>query len=100
MGRNAKPIPPTEKQLRRKLSEMTDQVRGFLSMFDALMAQPSSVERGRAIAKLCNRLAMYNDGVRYFWCGVDYRKDKPWTGDLVPLESAPFVSAGEGSGER
>lgn len=93
MGRRQKPIPPNENKLRRKLSEMTGQVRGFLYLLDALMLQPSTVERVRKIADLCNRLGMYNDGVRYFWCGVDYRKDKPWTGEVVPLESAPFVAA-------
>jgi hypothetical protein len=70
-----KPVPVNEKKLRRKLSEMTGQVRAFLAMLDELMMQPSTVERGRKIAKLCNELALYNDGVRYFWCGVDYRSD-------------------------
>lgn len=86
-------MPLTEKKLRRKLSEMTEQVRGFLAMMDRLMVTPSTVERGRAVADLCNRLAMYNDGVRFFWCGVDYRKDKPWTGEPADAEAAVRGSA-------
>ena len=93
MPRRTKPTPPNEKKLRRKLTEMTEQVRGFLFHLDALMAQPTSMERGMKIAELSNRLALYNDGVRYFWCGVDYRKDTPWKGELAPLEPPP--SGGE-----
>lgn len=71
------PIPPNEKKLRRKLAELAAQVRIFIFNLDALMAQPSSIERGMEIARLTNALNVYNDGIRYFWCGVDYRKDKP-----------------------
>ena len=81
-----KPIPTNEKKLRRKLSEVTEQVRGFLALLDILMVGPSTQERGRKIADLCNRLNLYNDGVRYFWCNVDYRKDKPWTGELAEAQ--------------
>lgn len=89
MAKRKRPIPLNEKILRRKLSEMTEQVRAFLHHLDALMAQPSTPERGRKIADLSNRLNMYNDGVRYFWCNVDYRKDKPWTADPASLEDQP-----------
>lgn len=70
-----RPVPPNEKKLRRKLAEVAGQVRTFLALLDAEMAKPSTVERGRRIAELCNRLSVYNDGVRYFWCNVDFRKD-------------------------
>jgi len=88
-----KPIPPNERKLRRKLSEMTGQVREFLARLDAEMMQPSSLARGQRIADLCNRMSLYNDGVRYFWCGVDYRnrKDTPahWTrGSQLPTVDA------------
>jgi hypothetical protein len=76
-------VPVNEKKLRRKLAELTEQVRGFLAHLDKLMAQPSTEARGRQIAELSNRLNMYNDGIRYFWCNVDYRKDRPWTGELA-----------------
>lgn len=82
------PVPPNEKKLRRKLAEMTEQVRGFLAMVDKLMEEPSTPARGRRLAELCNRLSLYNDGVRYFWCNVDYRKDKPWTSELAALAAA------------
>lgn len=85
MERRKKPTPANEKKLRRKLAEVTEQVRGFLHHLDKLMAQPSSHERGRKIADLANRLQTYNDGVRYFWCNVDYRKDKPWREEIAPL---------------
>lgn len=90
-----RPMPPNEKKLRRKLTEMTEQVRGFLAMLDGLMVQPSTVERGRKIADLSNRLALYNDGVRYFWCGVDYRRDTPWKGDLADVPPASPVTREE-----
>lgn len=91
-----KPLPANEKKLRRKLTEMTEQVRGFLALFDRVMAQPSTPERGRRLADLANKLALYNDGVRFFWCGVDYRKDTPWTGDIAePLRSSHRKSSSQ-----
>lgn len=74
--RKSKPVPQNEKKLRRKLHEMTDQVRAYIYHLDRLMAQPSTFERGQKIADLTNKLALYNDGVQYFWCQVDYRKDR------------------------
>ncbi len=76
-SRNKKPRTPTERKLRRKIAEMTTQVRLFLAALDRVMECPSTPERGKQIADLCNQLNMYNDGVRYFWCGVNYRTDKP-----------------------
>lgn len=93
--RNKTPIPPNEKKLRRKLTELTEQVRGFISMLDRVMVEPSSAERGRKVAELCNRLALYNDGVRFFWCNVEYRKDTPWTGSLAePFKASAPPSKG------
>jgi hypothetical protein len=73
--RNKKPIPPNERKLRRKLSEMAGQVRAYLAELDRVMQMPDGVERGKRIAQLSNALEVYNDQVRYFWCGVDYRTD-------------------------
>lgn len=61
---------------RRSLKKLTESVIAFLGQIDVLMKQPSSDERGRKIARLCNSIEMINDGIRYSTLGVDFRKDK------------------------
>ncbi len=66
------------RQQRKALVTLTENVREFLWHIDRAMEGPSTMERGKRIAALCNALALANDRVRYFTLGVDYRKDKPW----------------------
>lgn len=61
---------------RRNLKKLTESVVAFLGQLDVLMNQPSTVERGKKIALLCNSMEMVNDGVRYGALGIDFRKDK------------------------
>lgn len=63
-------------KFKKHLKDLTESVSGFLVRIDAHMKAPSTPERGRIIAKLCNELEMANDSARYFGLGVDYRKDK------------------------
>jgi rRNA maturation endonuclease Nob1 len=64
------------RKLRGALKELTECMAQCLDALDRWMKQPSTVERGRAIAAISNALEMANDGARYFGLGVDYRKDK------------------------
>ena len=66
------------RQQRKALVILTENVRQFLWHMDRTMEGPSTVERGKHIAALCNALALANNHVRYFTLGVDYRKDKAW----------------------
>lgn len=60
----------------KPLKGLSDGVTVFLARLDEEMKSPSSENRGRVIAKLCNDLDMLNDTIRYGYLGVDYRKDK------------------------
>lgn len=60
---------------RKALQDLTNTVLGHIAAMEGVMALPSSVDRGKAIARLLNRLEMANDRVRYFALDVDFRKD-------------------------
>jgi hypothetical protein len=64
------------RKYRASLVAVTSAVRTFLAALDGEMKNPSTVERGKRIAALCNSLEMVNDNARYFALGIDYRKDK------------------------
>ena len=76
-----------EQRLLKKLKEVTEKNREFIWWLDKQMEGPSSESRGRIIATGVNAFQMYNDGVRYGWCGVDFRKDKPFQ----PKKARPCV---------
>lgn len=61
------------RKLKKELSGLTNAVRSFPNLIDAEMKRPSTEERGREIARLCNGLEMANDRVRFFVLGEDYR---------------------------
>jgi len=64
------------KEYKKHLTELTNAVLIALKAIDEEMDKPSSNERGKRIAKICNELDMANDSARFFALGVDYRKDK------------------------
>jgi hypothetical protein len=64
------------RNLRKYLTDLTKSVKICLNAFDEEMKKPSSNERGKRIAQICNALEMENDRARYFGLGIDYRKDK------------------------
>jgi hypothetical protein len=59
----------------KALQQLSDDVLLFLHELDRLMKLPSTVGRGKQIAKCCNWLEMQNDRLRFGMLGVDYRKD-------------------------
>lgn len=61
---------------RRDLKKLTQSITAFLGRLDDLMKEPSTDERGRRIAKLCNAMEMVNDQVRYGSLGINFRTDK------------------------
>ena len=58
------------------LNSLTDAVMVCLREIDKEMQKPSTVDRGKRIATICNALEMVNDQARYFGLGIDYRTDK------------------------
>lgn len=60
---------------RRELKKLTEGITGFLARLDALMQEPSTVERGKRLAKLSNDLELLNDSVRYGTLGINFRAD-------------------------
>ena len=67
------------RELAKALKELSGAVTIALQAIDIEMQQPSTPERGKRIAKVCNALDFANDKVRYFSLGVDYHKDKKMT---------------------
>lgn len=66
-----------ERTTRRHLGDLIATVRAFSAQMDALMAQPSTVERGKKVASLVNALNYVNDQALYNGLGFDFRKDGP-----------------------
>jgi hypothetical protein len=61
--------------LKLYLTALTKTVRQYSEFMEEVMKGPSTVERGRKIAKLLNSLNNVNDHALYFGLGYDYRKD-------------------------
>lgn len=55
-----------EQAYHRELRRLSDYVKDFLVLLDYTMKQPESVDRGRRVADLANKLEMKNDIVRRF----------------------------------
>ncbi len=64
------------RKMRKHLVDLTNVVRAHIDALDLLMKMPSTPERGKTVAALCNHLEMANDKARYFGLGVDYRRDR------------------------
>jgi hypothetical protein len=59
-----------DKETRKHLKTLEAEVHYFLAHMDVLMLKPNSVERGQAIASLCNKLDMANQVAARFGLGV------------------------------
>lgn len=57
-------------KVRKEFITLTNNVLGFVVQMDALMPQPSTVEKGKTTAKLLNALDLANQGARMFGLGV------------------------------
>ena len=66
----------SNREMRKYLTQLTKSVRMCLEAIDIEMKLPSTNERGKRIANICNALEMMNDKARYFGLEIDYRKDK------------------------
>jgi hypothetical protein len=72
-----KPKPtPEEKKLRKHLSELVAACKNHIAYLDAEVAKPSSLERGKRTAALCNSLEFATDCARHFGLGVDLETGK------------------------
>ena len=58
----------------RYLKELTVKVTQALSSLDAVMKQPSTVERGRNIGRIATFLDMANDAAMHFGLGYGWKK--------------------------
>lgn len=63
------------RKLKRELQKLSDAVLLMLDAIDLEMRMPSTHERGKRIAAIANEMDQFNDGIRYFTLGVDYRTD-------------------------
>jgi Na+/phosphate symporter len=64
------------KKLKKNLLSLTIAIKECLNRLDVEMKNPSCLERGKRIAKICNNLEFANDHARYFVLDIDYRKEK------------------------
>ena len=62
------------RSLKRSLRDLANTTEQFLDQLDVLMRQPSTVERGRHVAKLCNVLEMEKDKAKHFGLGLPLKK--------------------------
>lgn len=58
-----------DREVLNNLRRLEVEVHYFLAHMDVLMLKPESVERGRAIAALCNKLDMANQIAARFGLG-------------------------------
>ena len=65
------------RDLREALEFLVESVRRHLEALDREMKAPSSNERGRRVAALCNALERAKDQVRYGALGIDFRTNAP-----------------------
>lgn len=64
------------RNLRANLEMLTNTVIEFVAYLDAEMKMPSTVERGRRIAKIRNALVFNNDRARHFGLGISFKSLK------------------------
>jgi hypothetical protein len=63
------------RRLERKAKDLANSIIVFLHLLDEEMKKPSTVERGRRIAKMSNWLDSKNDSMRFGLLGVNFRTD-------------------------
>lgn len=57
------------RRYKQRLKSLVYEVEAFLTLLDEEMKQPSTVERGKRIARLCNALEFEKDRAKHF--GLD-----------------------------
>jgi hypothetical protein len=63
-----------ERKYRNNLREITNAVGFALGELDAAMELPSTVDRGRLIARIANQLDLANDRALHFGLGRDFKR--------------------------
>lgn len=66
-----------ERKLKKHLQELVKAVEVHLDKLDKVMKQPSTPERGKQVAGLCNVLERAKDNARFFGLDIDFRTGKP-----------------------
>jgi hypothetical protein len=64
------------RRYKQYLRSLADATEAFLTRLDVLMRQPSTVERGREIARLCNALEMEKDRAWHFGLGLPFKRKR------------------------
>jgi len=75
---------------KKELIKLTEIVAKTLTAIDAEMKNPSTVERGKRIAKICNQLEMTNDSVMRFGLGYGWKKISSLKPGVENRESPPW----------
>lgn len=73
---NAKAWRAEARRQKKGVQDLTNAVTHAINQMEVLMKQPSTVERGRAIAKVLNELDLANDTARHFLLDVPLKKLK------------------------
>ena len=63
-----------DKKTKKYLKELTQSVSRAISCLDSIMKGPSTNERGKQVAKICNFLDISNDAAMHFGLGYDFKK--------------------------
>ena len=65
------------KQLRKDLRMLVSSCEQVIDALDTEMKKPSSLERGKRIAKMCNFLTFQKDSAKHFGLGLPLNKNIP-----------------------
>ena len=61
-------------KFKKHLKTLTTEVAKGLTLLDTEMQKQESYERGKRIAKICNKMKFDNDSALHFGLGVDLNK--------------------------
>ena len=66
----------SNRELKRYLTELVTCAETFSKNMDTIMKSPSTLERGRAIARQCNALDYTKDRAKHFGLGIPFKNQK------------------------
>lgn len=73
-----------ERKLKKHLKELVKAIEIHLAQLDKAMQGPSTPERGKQVAQLCNALEIEKDRARFFGLDIDPKTGKPRSKALAP----------------
>jgi len=65
-----------DKEAKKYLKQLCGTVAKGLDMIDVEMKKPSTEQRGKVIAEICNAIEMANDSAWHFGLGLSLKKGK------------------------